>query len=153
MLADRLIFVITIIIAVAYLYGTTLIPSLEIGDPLGPKAFPRLLGVCLLLAAAMFGLELWRNRKQSAAADEPPPFDSSIVAMLAVVVVWTGVYYLAFEPAGFILATAFYLLPLCAYFNRGKWIANVLTCVLFAIGVYFLFGKLEVNLPKGVLPF
>ena len=43
-MTDRVIFACTIIITVVYLYATTLIPSLEIGDPLGPKAFPRLLG-------------------------------------------------------------------------------------------------------------
>ena len=42
MVTDRVILVCTVIIALVYLYATTLIPSLEIGDPLGPKAFPDL---------------------------------------------------------------------------------------------------------------
>ena len=37
-MADRVILVCTVVIATVYLYATTLIPTLEIGDPLGPKA-------------------------------------------------------------------------------------------------------------------
>ncbi len=74
MMTDRVIFVCTIIIAAVYFYATTLIPSLEIGDPLGPKAFPRLLGICLLIAAGLLFLEMWKDRKLRAPqtdSDEP----------------------------------------------------------------------------------
>ena len=41
-----------------------------------------------------------------------------------------------------------------AVFNSGKWIANTLTAVLFAIGSYVLFVKvLGVALPTGILSF
>ena len=40
------------------------------------------------------------------------------------------------------------------YFNRGKWVANVLTSILFAVIAYLMFTKLlGVNLPPGILPF
>ena len=44
MLTDRIIGVLTLLLAAVYLYATAQIPTLEIGDPLGPKAFPRLAG-------------------------------------------------------------------------------------------------------------
>jgi len=153
-MTDRVILVCTVLIAAVYLYATTLIPSLEIGDPLGPKAFPRLLGVGLLLAAGMLGMELWAKHK----TNEPQPpvsqiFDPGTVKMVACVVVWTAGYYAAFDPLGFIVATTIYLFGMMAWFNRGKWVANVLTSSLFSIGTYVLFVKLDVSLPKGVLPF
>jgi len=154
MVTDRVIFVCTVIIAVVYLYATTLIPSLEIGDPLGPKAFPRLLGIILLIAAAMLALEMWRDRAKSASArGEGPKFESKVLAVLGCVTVWTGIYYVAFNPLGYIIATAIFLLPMMVYFNRGKWVANVLSAVLFSALTYWMFVKLDVNLPKGVLPF
>ena len=73
--------------------------------------------------------------------------------MVACVVVWTAGYYAAFDPLGFIVATTIYLFGMMAWFNRGKWVANVLTSSLFSIGTYVLFVKLDVSLPKGVLPF
>ncbi|HEY7742569.1 MAG TPA: tripartite tricarboxylate transporter TctB family protein, partial [Burkholderiales bacterium] len=62
-------------------------------------------------------------------------------------------YYSVFDKLGFIVATALYLLGLMSWFNRGKLLTNVLTASLFSVGVYILFVKLDVNLPKGILPF
>ena len=150
MLYDRLILICTALIAVIYLWATTLIPTLEIGDPLGPKAFPRLLGIALLIAVGFFGMELWRDRakerEQTAA-----PFEKNVMVMLAIVTAWTGVYYFIFNPLGFIVATSIFLFPLMAFFNRGKWIVNILSAVGFSILIYWLFVKLEVNLPQGIL--
>jgi putative tricarboxylic transport membrane protein len=154
MMADRVIFVCTLVIAAVYFYATTLIPSLEIGDPLGPKAFPRLLGVFLLIGAGLLFIEMWKDRKaaapQSAAA---APRDLSHLWVLAAVSLWTAAFYVVFEKAGYIVATAVYLLALMAWFNRGKWIANVVSAVLFSILSYAMFIKLDVRLPPGILPF
>src|SRR5262245_33361459 len=153
-MTDRVILGCTVILAVVYLYATTLIPSLEIGDPLGPKAFPRLLGVALLLAAVMLGIEIWGSKK--ARVPETPAsklFDPVIIRILLCVVVWTAGYYAIFDALGFIVATTIYLLGLMAWFNRGKWVTNILTAALFSAGIYVLFVKLDVSLPKGIFPF
>jgi len=154
MMTDRVIFVCTLILAAAYFYATTLIPSLEIGDPLGPKSLPRLLGGFLLAAAGLLFLEMWKERKQ-----RTPQIDSDEAGIwrhgwvIVGVSVWTGIYYLAFERLGYILATAVYLLALMAWFNRGKWVANGLTAVLFGVLSYLMFVKLDVNLPRGLAAF
>ena len=152
MMTDRVIFICTIGVAAVYLYATTLIPSLEIGDPLGPKAFPRLLGIALLIAAGLLFLEMWKDRKAGAPA-AANPFDWAVVKVTAVVTIWTAGYYVAFQPLGYIVATSVYLLALMAWFNRGKWLVNVLSAVLFSGLSYLMFVKLDVNLPKGFLPF
>jgi putative tricarboxylic transport membrane protein len=156
MLADRVILACTVLIAVIYLYASTLIPTLAIGDPLGPKAFPRLVGIALLIACVFFALEIWRARRKepdAAAPAEEPSFEGNVVSVLLVVTVWTGCYYLVFEPLGYILATTLYLVPLMAWFNRGKWVANVASAIGFVALTYFMFVSLEVRLPQGVLPF
>lgn len=153
-MADRVIFVCAIVVAAVYFYATTLIPSLEIGDPLGPKAFPRLLGVCLLIAAGLLFIEIWKERKIAAPKlSLPRAGELGHLWVLAAVTVWTAAYYLVFETAGYILATALYLLALMAWFNRGKWIANIGSAVLFSVLSYAMFVRLDVRLPTGVLPF
>lgn len=153
-MTDRVIFVCTILAAAAYLYATTLIPTLEIGDPLGPKAFPRLLGIFLLIGAGLLFAEIWKERKAAAPVPQAnEPSDMRHLRVLAGVVVWTGLYYVSFDKAGYVVATAVYLLALMAWFNRGKWIANVATSVLFSALSYFMFLKLDVRLPQGILPF
>ena len=59
-----------------------------------------------------------------------------------------------FDAAGYLVATVVYLFAMMAVFNRGKWLANVLTTVLWAAGSYVLFVKiLGVSLPAGLLGF
>ncbi len=153
-MTDRIIFVCTLLLAGVYFWATAQIPSLELGDPLGPKAFPRMLGVGLLIAAAMLLLEMLRERKKVKTERAPAwtwePHDWIVVAIS----VWTALYILVFEPLGYMLSTVIYLLALTAYFNRGRWLMNVLTSVLFVVISYFAFTKLlGVNLAPGILPF
>lgn len=156
-MADRIIFVCTLLLAGVYFWATAQIPTLELGDPLGPKAFPRILGVGLLIAAGMLLLEIIRNSKPSAKlataadnSDEPRPHYGVVAAVAG----WTALYVLAFELLGYVLATSLYLLVLTAYFNRGRWLMNVLTSVLFSAGSYFAFTHLlGVTLARGILPF
>jgi putative tricarboxylic transport membrane protein len=151
-MADRVIFVCTLILAGIYFYATEQLPSLEIGDPLGPKAFPRLLTVALLVAAGVLLLEIFRAKRKPAAPVKAEGFDLRAYGIIAGVVVWTYLYFLVFERLGFMIATGFYLLGLMAYFHRGKWMSNVLSAFGFAIGAYFLFKVLGVQLAPGILP-
>lgn len=153
-MTDRIIFVCTLLLAGVYFWATAQIPTLELGDPLGPKAFPRLLGIGLLISAGMLFMEMMRDRKkpksEAAAKWTWEPYEWVVVAIS----VWTALYILVFEPLGFMISTTVYLLALFAYFNRGRWLMNVLTSVLFSVIGYFAFTKLlGVNLAPGILPF
>ena len=151
MMTDRVIFVCTIIIAAVYLYATTLIPSLEIGDPLGPKAFPRLLGIALIAAAILLFVETFKADKES--GEKAPRGSLHHLWLIGGVTAWTALYFGVFDLAGYLVATTIYLLVLTSVFNRGKRMANILTSVLFALGSYILFvGILGVSLAKGVPP-
>lgn len=153
-MTDRVIIICAIIVAIVYFYGAAQIPTLQIGDPLGPRVFPILLGIGLLIAVGLLLLEHLKDRKAAAQAPpESPPFNPDHLRVLAAVTVWMGLYYLALEPLGYIVSTTIFLLALMAWFNRGKWIANVLSSLLFCVGSYFMFVKLDVNLPRGILPF
>ena len=152
MTIDRIIAAAALLLAAVYLYATSQIPTLEIGDPLGPKAFPILLGIALILAAILLFIETLKA--------EPPASDNAPAAsrkhwwLIGGVIGWTALYFGVFDRLGYLIATVAYLLPLMAVFNPGKWIANVLTAVLWAVGSYVLFVKiLGVTLPAGVLGF
>jgi putative tricarboxylic transport membrane protein len=153
-MADRVIFVCIVILAAVYFYATAQIPSLEIGDPLGPKAFPRLLGIALVITGGILLMEMWRARGDKAQKDAAAPADWPVLRVLGGVVVWTALYFSVFELLGFVIATSIYLLVLMAYFHPGRWMTNILTSVLFCIGTYVMFNHvLGVNLTKGILPF
>ena len=154
-MADRVIFVCTLLLAGIYFWATEKLPSLEIGDPLGPKAFPRLLGILLVITALILLFEIIRGRK-TVVNDVPSRGPSTLgsLTVVAAVSVWTFCYFLVFEWLGYAIATAIYLVVLMAYFHKNKWTSNVLTAVLFSLLSYLMFTKLlGVNLARGILPF
>jgi putative tricarboxylic transport membrane protein len=155
-MADRVIFVCILILAGVYFYATEKLPSLEIGDPLGPKAFPRLLGILLVVTAGILLYEIVRGRKTAPASDVPSrgPADRTSYLIVGGVTIWTFLYFLVFERLGYIIATTIYLIALMAFLNRGKWTANLVTAIAFSIGSYVMFVKvLGVNLAPGILTF
>ncbi len=105
MFIDRIIVVCTVVLALLYFYGASLIPSLQIGDPLGPKAFPYLIGIGLLVSAAWLLLETLQAGK-SGVADPPDladqadraPEDNRHLLVIAGVVAWIAFYFALFEP-------------------------------------------------------
>lgn len=155
-MADRVIIACCFVLALVYFYGTSQIPALEIGDPLGPKAFPYLLGIALLGATGLLVIEHWKDRRSAATAPAAEPAakpDRRHLPVLAAVVAWIAVYFALFETLGYVIATSIFLVPLMAWFNRGKWLANILSAVLFSAGSYVTFAWLDVRLPQGILPF
>jgi putative tricarboxylic transport membrane protein len=157
-MADRVIFVCILVLAGLYFWATEQLPSLEIGDPLGPKAFPRLLGVALLVTAVILLFEMIRGRKPASSSSDvmPPKAAAENVSypVVAAVSVWTFLFFLVFEPLGYVIAASIYLIVLTAYFHRGKWVMNVTTSIAFSLGSYLMFTKvLGVNLAHGILPF
>jgi len=156
-MADKVIFVCILVLAAAYAWATEQLPSLEIGDPLGPKAFPRLLTVGLVICAVVLLLEIIRGRKPAApgaVSMSPGASRTGVFKIVAGVTVWTFLFFLAFEWLGYVLATSIYLLAMFLYFHPGKWKTNVLTALGFAAGSYFMFVHLlGVNLAPGLLPF
>jgi putative tricarboxylic transport membrane protein len=153
-MADRVIFLCILVLAGIYFYATEKLPSLEIGDPLGPKAFPRLLGVILLVTAAVMFFEMLRARKlKRPPAKKAEAGDRGAYLIIAGVVVWTFLFFLVFERLGFVIATTIYLFGLTSYFHRGKVITNAVVSVLFCVGSYYMFKVLGVNLAPGIFPF
>lgn len=154
-MTDRIIVACTIALALVYLYATSQIPTLEIGDPLGPKAFPVLIGIGMLVAAGLLAVEIWKDRAQAAPTPAPAaePRDYRFYWVLAGVTGWSVLYYALLERVGYIVDTAVYLYALMCWFYRGRWVLNAAVAVLYSVLSYILFRNLDVHLPGGILPF
>ena len=154
-MVDRVILVCTVILACAYLYATSQMSTPQIGDPLGPKAFPFLLGIATLLVAGLLLIEMLRGRKAVPDIPRVPitAADRRHLPVIAAVVVGIALYYALFEKLGYMIATTLFLLAMTAFFHRGKWLTNALVAVLFSVISYLLFTKvLGVSLAKGLIP-
>jgi putative tricarboxylic transport membrane protein len=148
---DRILAACTLLAAVAYLYATSTLPSLDIGDPLGPKAFPILLGSLLAVAGTLLLREARGKRKPYAGN---PPLSASRPRAVAGVAIVTAVFFLLLPPLGYLIGFTSYLFVLTLWLHRRNPAACLLVSVIFAIASYLLFVKaLGVALPKGILYF
>jgi len=153
--ADAILAVAIVVVATIYLVADASLPSARIGDPLGPKAFPALIGGGLILSALLLLVETWNKRRALTDADSArrTAEERHLAFVLVAMVIWTGLYYLAFEVLGYPLATPLFLLGLLSYFNRGRHVVNLIVAFGFTIVVYLLFSTfLGVPMPSGPLP-
>jgi putative tricarboxylic transport membrane protein len=152
--ADLWLAVTVIIVAAIYLHADYGLRQATLGDPLGPKAFPALVGGGLILSAVLLMFETWSKRRalQGTRVEPRSKDDKHVILVLLGMIVWTGVYYYFFETAGYLIATPIFLLGLVSYFNKGKHLTNVLVAAGFTGAVYLLFSVLlGVPLPSGPL--
>lgn len=145
----------TFLIAGLYTVGILQIPLLGFGDPLGPRLLPSMLAAAL--AAVGVALLIEGRDLQTLRADYAR-FSAYVrqtdFRIVASVVIWTGCYFAAFSPIGYLVSTAVFLLGLILVFHRGSRIAGAAVALLFAAGSYLLFsGLFGVALPRGILPF
>src|SRR5947209_4463163 len=155
-MADWILAICTAVGAVVYLYSDSKLPQLQVGDPMGPQVFPALIGIGLLGSALLLLLETWRKHQAAGAQAGPDPEHGHKDALshqliLAGMVLWTALYYLAFEPLGYLVSTLVYMFVLLACFNRGRWLVNAVCAVGFTLIAYAVFTRfLQVALPQGV---
>jgi len=137
------------------LYGTFQISDREGLSPSGPRFFPLVVAVGLLVFGALFLISttLRRDRYlgEKAAAEGAAtdwPTTGQVVAILAV-------YAFLLDPLGYIVATAL-LFPAAAYVlgsrGRRKVLRNLAIGVVLGVLVFFSFTELlGVRLPDGLL--
>ena len=148
-----------------YLWSAFGIEPSPFGDPLGPRAFPILLGIAMLAGGAAL-LAAPSARVRSARGypsglqpspdhedgqDEGPPFGWSTALM-----VWgTLVVYSLFLPhLGYVPATVLFLAAASLLAGERSVVRLVVFSVSTAVGVFLLFTRLlGISLPPGLLSF
>jgi len=142
--------------AALYLWADSMLPPTRIGDPLGPKVFPALVGGGLILSGILLLFEIRKKRRSpefAAAATQQASADWRRQLILCAMVAWTAIYYLCFDWAGYLIATPVFLFGLLSHFHRGHHVANAVVAGGFTAVVYALFTLLlGVPLPTGPLP-
>jgi putative tricarboxylic transport membrane protein len=150
--ADLILGIIVVVAAAIYLVMDSQLRSARIGDPLGPKAFPALVGGGLILSAILLFIETWKKRRALEDTRVKPRTaeEKHVFLLLVGMVIWTGVYYFFFERLGYLIATPLFIIGLLSYFNRRRYVTNLSVAIGFTAVVYLLFSiLLGVPLPTG----
>ena len=140
MASDRLFGLVVLMTALAYIASATQIQTSFLQDPVGPKAFPMLVGAVAALSALVMIVK-----------PDPSPqwpglrtFGALVIALIVLVA-----YAYALKPFGFLLPTAI-TATILSYQISPRVVPAVLTGTGLSIGLFVLF-KYALNL--GLVPF
>lgn len=112
-------------------------------DPLGPEAWPRVLTIALVIAAALM------IRR----AGRPPAWGGSATVLRVFgTVAGLVVYALVFEELGFIVATTAFCLALTLANGVSARNAALFALSVGVVGYFVCTRVLELNLPAGIIP-
>lgn len=166
MKTDRIIVLCILVLTAVYWFAIQQIREPLIGDPIGPRAIPKILAIGLVISAVLLWLETVARKKADAlrrkkAAESAPATEATSVpeagsrpVFIMGIVGATLAYFFLFRWLGYALATTAYLFALMMLFNPGKTKANALTALGFSLGSYLAFTRLfGAQLPAGLLPF
>lgn len=144
---DTIVATLVVAVCIAYLRGAQGFQSPLVADPLGPSAFPRILGWSGLILAVAQIILVWTGRTTS---DEAPGFLRPHVKPLVLFGLLV-VYAIVVEPVGYLAATVIFVLVSLLMLGEPVW-RGCLVAVGFSASFYYLFVKiLKINLPIGTL--
>lgn len=133
------------------LYLAITMPKTAIRQTVGPEVFPIILSVCVMAAAIGLFIKTTKEKPLKARRSELPEGVKEDRRTQYLALLGIGVYVIALEPLGYILATAILTIYEAAVFESGHWVRNVLSGVFFSLGVYAVFVNfLNIVLPKGL---
>jgi putative tricarboxylic transport membrane protein len=142
--ADRIWGMVILLFGGVYLVEGIRIPPAAIGDPLGPRTFPTVLGVVLLVCGAIL---LCRPQRRKAAVIERKLFVP--VMLLAGLLV---AYALSLAWLGYPLATILFMIIAARMMGERSLAWSLPIAVGFSVGIYLVFMRLlMIPLPPGLL--
>ncbi|MDO9434839.1 tripartite tricarboxylate transporter TctB family protein [Hydrogenophaga sp.] len=143
-MSDRVLGAVSVVTAAAMAWATRDYVAPYSYEPLGPRAFPLLLAICMGLG----GLWLLFRPTAGGEAFRQVPWKGTLCCCGAILV-----YAALFQSLGFILATVLMSFPVGMAFG-GTWKQSLLAGIGIGVGFHFLFDKLlDVTMPGGVLSF
>jgi len=124
-------------------YAFTDLSWLSSASRLGPAFFPRIIGVALVALCAWSLVAEWRAPGERVAEH----WRASLVLALL-----SGMFVAVLDVLGGLLAMVLFMAGALAWFNRGRWVQNVLLSLLLPGGMYLLFKVwLNAGVPRGML--
>ncbi|WP_185803097.1 tripartite tricarboxylate transporter TctB family protein [Pontivivens nitratireducens] len=144
MASDRIFGLVALFVALAYIASATQIQTSFLADPVGPRAFPILVGAVAALSALAMIVR----------PDPDPawPTGRTWVSLVVAVLVLVGYAY-TLKPLGFIVPTAI-AAGVLSYQLSPRPVAAAVTGVALSVGLFVLFryalGLGLIPLPKGL---
>ncbi len=145
MQADRVWGTAILLFGGIYLLEGIRIPPAAIGDPLGPRVFPTVLGGVMLVCG---GALLLRPAAPHGAATLTRRFFGPVLLLCGLLVA----YALSLSWIGYPVATCVFMVIAAGMMGERSLIRSLAIALTFSVGMYVLFTRfLLIPLPPGVL--
>ena len=150
--------IIAVVIGGIYLITAMLLPQMRMGDKLGPKLFPTIIGIVAMASGIILMIQDRRPGKASKKADFGFIKNKDLWLKILLTTLVGIVYGLVMDSLGFILPTTLFMLFISMLINKGRLVQNIIVALSFAVICYGVFGvALKLSLPRGfieqMLPF
>jgi putative tricarboxylic transport membrane protein len=143
-LSYRILGAVCVLLGLAYIWGATQIETGLILDPLGPQAFPIIVGCVLVISAIVVFL-------QPDPAPEWPRLSRALEIVAAVAVLIA--YALTLEPVGFVVSTAI-AASILSWRLGSEPLWAIISGIGISVGIYTVFHLiLGLSLARGPLGF
>ncbi|KUK57638.1 MAG: Uncharacterized protein XD80_1298 [Synergistales bacterium 53_16] len=146
---------IAVIIGSVYLFMALQLPRTTIGDKIGPKMFPILIGsIALLCGVLLFLRESKIPKEKRSAFDWAFKAEKQVYTKIATTIILGIAYGFTLRIAGYVITTILFMFAVTRLINGKHWIENTLISLLFPIVTYVVFAiMLGLSLPRGWLSF
>lgn len=142
--AERIGATVVLLLGAGYLWEAIFMEEVTIGDPLGPKVFPIILGA--LMVALGFSLLI---RPVGVSSSQPFTKTAAYALVLAVLLC---AYSFGIESIGYPAATFLFLFVASRLLGEKSWVAGLVIPLALSLGVYGLFTRvLDIPLPLGFI--
>ncbi len=144
---------ISLVLGLAYLYGTSQIPDVQAGDEIGPQLFPYIIGTAAVICGGLLTfLELRKKDKEAFSFGfiSERPIWLKIAAIMAL-----GIFYgETLDYLGYVIGTVIFMFLAGCIINKGHTVQNATIAGLFSCVCYGVFSvALNLSLPRGLLSF
>ena len=143
--ADRIWGIAVLVLGGIYLVQGIRIPPPAIGDPLGPRVFPSILGG-LMCASGIFMIF------RPGPVEEQPVLDRRSFLPILTLFAFLLLYAALLPSLGYLVATFLFVMAVALIMGERSLPRGLAVAALFSCGIFFLFTRiLTIPLPLGLL--
>jgi len=144
--------ILSIVLGVFYSVTAMRLPKMTMGDRLGPKIFPYVVGVVAIIAGIAMILQDRNPAKRSKKANFGFAEHKDVWIKIGLISLTGIIFGLVIDSLGYLIATTVFMFIVSMLINKGKLLQNILIAVLFSVITYGVFGvALKLSLPRGII--